>query len=266
MNTVPITAANLATSTFIGNGATFAATSPGAGIYYYAPFLANAVGVLTQPVGCADIGTSIQVQVLGDVTASQASVTYECIAGTTNYNVIITAGGGLPAVDPTKNYTFSGGYVGLLQSSTSTTKTYAVGPIAVGTSPVITVGDDVACTTDPTITATSPVCVASLGNLVFIDNGVGGGTANNGVLDGAEVGIDGVIVNLLDENGELISTTTTAGGGLYSFTNLPATAYSVQYVLPAGYAWSGTTAATTGSTLLQIMGKMPYLVAGRSKQ
>jgi hypothetical protein len=244
MNTAPITATNLATSTFIGNGATFVATAPAAGIYYYAPFLADATGVLTQPVGCADIGTSIQVQVLGDVTASQASVTYECIAGTTNYNVIITAGGGLPAVDPTQNYTFSGGYTGLLQSSTSTTKTYAVGPIAVGTSPVITVGDGVACTVDPTITATSPTCVATLGNLVFIDNGAGGGTANDGILNGTEVGINGVTVNLLDENGELISTTTTAGGGLYSFTNLPATSYSVQYVLPTGYAWSGTTAAT----------------------
>ena len=82
----------------------------------------------------------------------------------------------------------------------------------------------------------------SLGNRVWIDNGAGGGTANDGVRNGAEPGIDGVTVRLYrDSNddgipdGASISTTTTASGGFYRFDNLAADTYIVEVVTPAGY-------------------------------
>ncbi|MCX6894329.1 MAG: SpaA isopeptide-forming pilin-related protein [Verrucomicrobia bacterium] len=59
----------------------------------------------------------------------------------------------------------------------------------------------------------------SIGNRVFLDNGAGGGTANNGIQDGAEPGIAGVTVKLFaaDVSGnpagpELASTNTDADG------------------------------------------------------
>ncbi|WP_022892780.1 carboxypeptidase-like regulatory domain-containing protein [Agromyces subbeticus] len=46
---------------------------------------------------------------------------------------------------------------------------------------------------------------------------------------------DGVTVNLIDANGDIVGTTTTAGGGLYSFEGFFATdGYIVEAVLPAG--------------------------------
>lgn len=46
---------------------------------------------------------------------------------------------------------------------------------------------------------------------------------------------DGVTVNLIDANGDIVGTTTTAGGGLYSFEGFFATdGYTVEAVLPAG--------------------------------
>ena len=77
----------------------------------------------------------------------------------------------------------------------------------------------------------------TLGDLVFED------TNDNGVLDGAETGIDGVVVNLLedtDTSGGLtmgdaqLDTTTTAGGGIYQFTSLFPGEYIVQ-IDPANF-------------------------------
>src|SRR6185312_8997492 len=73
---------------------------------------------------------------------------------------------------------------------------------------------------------------ASVGDRVWYDaNG-------NGVQDSGETGINGATVQLLDNGGNVIATTTTAGNGNYSFTNLNAGTYSVRVVsssLPAGY-------------------------------
>ncbi len=74
----------------------------------------------------------------------------------------------------------------------------------------------------------------SLGNRVWRDDGVGGGVINNGVLDGAEQGITGVVVRLLDSagnpvlgaNGQPLVTTTDAQG-YYFFSNLLPGAYIV---------------------------------------
>ena len=55
---------------------------------------------------------------------------------------------------------------------------------------------------------------------------------NSGQLDGAEAGIDGVTVQLWSGDGTLqLDSTTTAGGGIYNFSGLPAGDYIVR--LPA---------------------------------
>jgi len=68
--------------------------------------------------------------------------------------------------------------------------------------------------------ATGPVL--SLGNLVWSD------ANNNGTFDTGESGINGVTVQLLDAQGTVLQTTTTAGGGLYTFTALNPGDYRVR--------------------------------------
>jgi len=77
----------------------------------------------------------------------------------------------------------------------------------------------------------------SLGNRVWLDDGAGGGTPNDGLLNGGEVGIDGVTVELyVDTNGDgtpdgvAVGTTVTTGGGYYLFDNLPPGDYIVSVV------------------------------------
>ncbi|MCB0187983.1 MAG: carboxypeptidase regulatory-like domain-containing protein, partial [Caldilineaceae bacterium] len=65
----------------------------------------------------------------------------------------------------------------------------------------------------------------SIGNTVWLDNGEGGGTADNGILDGGEQGIPGVTVELY-RSGDTpgvdtpIGTTTTDADGHYHFSGL----------------------------------------------
>ncbi len=68
----------------------------------------------------------------------------------------------------------------------------------------------------------------SLGNRVWFDDGRGGGTANDGIQNGTEIGIDGVTVNLLDSLGNVIATTVTTAGGYYRFDNLAPGSYTVE--------------------------------------
>jgi len=67
----------------------------------------------------------------------------------------------------------------------------------------------------------------SLGDTVWMDNGIGGGTPDNGLLDGGEQGIPGVVVELHDTSGNLLATTTTDANGNYLFTGLPEDDYVV---------------------------------------
>ncbi|WP_208317171.1 SdrD B-like domain-containing protein, partial [Canibacter zhoujuaniae] len=67
----------------------------------------------------------------------------------------------------------------------------------------------------------------------------------DGIQDPAEPGLSGVVVNLLDRNGEPVLngdgeplTATTNEQGLYSFDELPAGTYTVKFDLPAGFTAS----------------------------
>ncbi len=91
---------------------------------------------------------------------------------------------------------------------------------------------------------------ATLGNFAFVDaNG-------NGQFDNGESPLNGVTVQLLDENGDVIATQTTgdvtfpdgttpAGG--YIFTGLPSGNYSVKMTAPQGSDYLVSRAGTTGA-------------------
>ncbi len=72
-------------------------------------------------------------------------------------------------------------------------------------------GADISCIFTNTKNVTSTIT----GN-VFKDSGTTGGTANNGIRDGAETGIYGVTVKLTDCSGTTYSTAITDGAGNYS--------------------------------------------------
>ncbi|MCB0559738.1 MAG: hypothetical protein KDD09_12385, partial [Phaeodactylibacter sp.] len=74
--------------------------------------------------------------------------------------------------------------------------------------------------------------LASLGDFVWLDSD------HDGVQDTGEPGVANVTVNLLDDMGNIINTTATGNDGSYSFTGLLPGTYSVQFELPAGYAYT----------------------------
>jgi uncharacterized repeat protein (TIGR01451 family) len=91
---------------------------------------------------------------------------------------------------------------------------------------------------------------------VFQDNGIASGTANDGILNGGEVGIAASAVRLTNCSGTTYFTTTTDGAGNYSF-NVPSALVAsgatlcVTQTLPSGFietgASLGTTSAAAGS-------------------
>ena len=78
----------------------------------------------------------------------------------------------------------------------------------------------------------------SLGDYVWFDSN------GDGIQGDDEAPAEGIIVNLYDDQGNLIATTTTDVDGFYQFTGLPDGVYQVEFVAPAGY---GFTDADQGS-------------------
>ena len=56
----------------------------------------------------------------------------------------------------------------------------------------------------------------------------------DGVQDPSEPGVGGVVVNLLDADGTVLATTTTAADGTYLFDGLVSGTYQVEFIAPAG--------------------------------
>ena len=89
---------------------------------------------------------------------------------------------------------------------------------------------------------------SSIAGTVYRDNN------NSGAIDGGETGIDGVTVTLIgvDDLGAAVNvSTTTAGGGLYSFTNLrpsDASGYTITEMQPVGFLDGNDAAGTSGGT------------------
>ncbi len=93
-----------------------------------------------------------------------------------------------------------------------------------GRSPVVTLnsGNPTDLTIDAGITP-----LGTIGNFVWAD------TDRDGVQDPGEPGLVGVTVNLLDDAGNPVGTTTTGPNGAYEFADLPLGDYRVEFVAPA---------------------------------
>lgn len=109
-----------------------------------------------------------------------------------------------------------------------------------GNIPTVQTDDpDIVGASNPTQTAISNL---TLGNLVYKD------LNKNGVFDGADVGIDGVVLRLYTDanangvldagDGAFLTSATTAGGGLYTFTGLCPGDYLVE-VAPSNFLSGG---------------------------
>lgn len=86
------------------------------------------------------------------------------------------------------------------------------------------------------------VVLSSIAGIVFLDQN------NNGVQNGADSGIAGVSVELLDNGGSVVATTTTDAAGAYSFGNLTPGNYAVREpAQPAGTSNGQTIAGTVSN-------------------
>lgn len=72
----------------------------------------------------------------------------------------------------------------------------------------------------------------------------------NDQLDKTDTPLAGVLVELLDENGNTIDTRTTDAQGAYAFEDLMPGAYTIREVQPAGYADGVDFVGTAGGTLI----------------
>jgi hypothetical protein len=99
-------------------------------------------------------------------------------------------------------------------------------------------GESPANTSTPLSTSvqdTEPVRIvtsASIGDRAWVD------TNGNGIQDGGEPGLNGVPVSLYDSGSTLVASTTTAGGGAYSFTHLFPADYYLVFGKPGGYEFT----------------------------
>ena len=102
----------------------------------------------------------------------------------------------------------------------------------------------------------------SLGNRVFADNGAGGGTANDGIQNGTEPGISGVVVKLFaadgsgNPTGSVLATQTTDSNGYYRFDGLTSGKYVAVVDVANSANLAGTASSTGASTYTTISGDL----------
>jgi protocatechuate 3,4-dioxygenase beta subunit len=102
-----------------------------------------------------------------------------------------------------------------------------------------------------------------LGNLVWIDDGSGGGTPKDGQQNGTEPGINGVTVTVRDGAGNVIGSAVTQNNpvtgrpGWYEFTLAPGS-YQVEFSPPPGYVFtSQSTPAAPGNSATDTNNSQP---------
>ena len=84
---------------------------------------------------------------------------------------------------------------------------------------------------------------SSISGLVWLDFN------DDGEVNFGESAIEGVTVELLDDQGNVIDTTVTDADGVYAFTNLDAGTYTVREVQPLGYNDGKDVVGTEGGVL-----------------
>ena len=121
------------------------------------------------------------------------------------------------------------------------------------------------------VVSTGPVPNQNLGlfhgslvsGTVFKDTGAGGGTANDGVLNGTEPGIGGVTVKATNGGATTYDTEQTASDGTYTLFIAPgATTVAIIETNPANYISTGGSAGTTGGAYNRATDTMTFTKAG----
>ncbi len=77
-----------------------------------------------------------------------------------------------------------------------------------------------------------PSVPGSIGDKVWVDSDA------DGVQDAGEPGLANVTVKLYDNSNNLVATTTTNSNGIYTFADVPAGSYYVEFTLPSNYVFS----------------------------
>jgi SdrD B-like domain len=170
-------------------------------------------------VGEANVGVS------GAANSTTANGT-KPLAGYNNSTTVVNAGATFVPGDNNKDH-------GIDNPTPATTGGIMSASITVGNATVGT-GD----TTEAGAPATTPpVSVATdakdnqtidfgfykltVGNLIWLDNGLGGGgVSNDGIVNGSEAGIGNVTVQLVNSSNQVVAQTVTTGLGAYSFDQL----------------------------------------------
>ncbi len=98
---------------------------------------------------------------------------------------------------------------------------------------------------------------------VFKDSGAGGGTANDGSLNGGEQGIVGVTVRATNGGATTYDTEQTANDGTYTLFIAPgATTVAIIETNPANYVSTGASVGTTGGSYNRATDTMTFTKAG----
>ncbi|MEW6126182.1 MAG: C25 family cysteine peptidase [Acidobacteriota bacterium] len=228
--------------------------SPGAwtsGTSYTSPNIASVIQEIVNTGGWAS-GNSLNLIISNNGTASPnrrrsasfnttgtnneplLSVTYDCpysVTSNTAYEVRIATG--QAALTATPALTTSNG------DGNSNGDSRDSDPVVSGSNAVVAFTTGINGANDHTFDfgfLPAASAVYSIGNRVFFD------TNNNGIMDGGEVGIDGVTVQLLDGSNNVLNsqTTTTAGGnaGYYRFDSLAAGTYKIR-IAAANFTGTG---------------------------
>ena len=187
----------------------------------------------------------------------------EAGTGTTLYAKLVNAAAPTVAaavvpVDPTTgNFTFPtlnpATYSVVISTSNATSSVAAVAPAGwVGTESPTLVRSVVVVAADIVNQTYGLYHGSSLAGSVFKDNGIGGGNANNGLRDGGELALGGVVVSVADAAGATtFDTATTDANGAYALW-IPYTAGTgvlkvAQAANPALVVVSGNAGTTTGT-------------------
>ncbi|NLP10981.1 hypothetical protein GX408_11365, partial [bacterium] len=94
------------------------------------------------------------------------------------------------------------------------------------------------------------VALASIGDFVWLDLDA------DGLQDAGETGIPGVVVHLLNHDGDRVASDTTDASGYYRFTDLEPALYTIQVEPPAGLVVSPANAGTDEALDSDISGSL----------
>ena len=103
-------------------------------------------------------------------------------------------------------------------------------------------GDAINC-----LVTNTPKIAQGLTGRVFVDNGTGGGIAHNGIVDGGEVGLAGVVVRAMSGS-TVLASTTTDGAGNFSLTLTPGAPVDIVVTPASGYLAISENVGNTGAT------------------